>query len=172
MTLLGLARAGLVALDAALRRVELGIAALALVMAVGSIAIGVSFRTLLDDPLAWTNELAVLGLVWLTFLGASALFKERGHIAVDAVSPLLPPMARRVLALALIALMGTSAAIVGWFLLPLLPLQHRKMISGLDLPRSWHGIPVLWMSASMTVSALRQFCDPPSAADGGWRASG
>ncbi len=172
MTLLGLARAGLVALDAALRRVELGIAALALVMAVGSIAIGVFFRTLLDDPLAWTNELAVLGLVWLTFLGASALFKERGHIAVDAVSPLLPPMARRVLALALIALMGTSAAIVGWFLLPLLPLQHRKMISGLDLPRSWHGIPVLWMSASMTVSALRQFCDPPSAADGGWRASG
>jgi TRAP-type C4-dicarboxylate transport system permease small subunit len=172
VTLLGLARAGLVALDAALRRVELGIAALALVMAVGSIAIGVFFRTLLDDPLAWTNELAVLGLVWLTFLGASALFKERGHIAVDAVSPLLPPMARRVLALALIALMGTSAAIVGWFLLPLLPLQHRKMISGLDLPRSWHGIPVLWMSASMTVSALRQFCDPPSAADGGWRASG
>ena len=172
MTVLGLARAGLGALDAALRRVELTIAALALVMAVGSIAIGVFFRTLLDDPLAWTNELAVLGLVWLTFLGASALFKERGHIAVDAVSPLLPPVARRVLALALIALMGASAAIVGWFLLPLLPLQHRKMISGLDLPRSWHGIPVLWMSVSMTVSAWRQFCDPPSAADGGLRANG
>jgi len=123
------------------------------------------FRSLLDHPLSWTNELAVLGLVWLTFIGASAVFKERGHIAVDAVSFLLPAPARRVLALSLVVTMGISVAIVGWHMLTLIPLQHRKMISGLDLPRSWHGIPIVWMSASMTFSALRQIFDPPAADD-------
>lgn len=169
---LDLARSALRGLDGALLRVELALSALALIVATGSIAIGVFFRTLLDDPLAWTNELAVLGLVWLTFLGASAVFKERGHIAVDAISFLLPAPARRALGLALVVTMGVSIAIVGWHMLTLLPLQHRKMISGLDLPRSWHGIPVVWMSASMTLSALRQLFDPPAAAADGIRATG
>jgi TRAP-type C4-dicarboxylate transport system permease small subunit len=159
--------------DDLLRRLELGVAALALTIATASMAVGVFFRSLLDHPLAWTNELAVLGLVWLTFIGASAVFKERGHIAVDAVSFLLPASARRVLALALVATMGVSIAIVGWHMLTLVPLQHRKMISGLDLPRSWHGIPIVWMSASMTFSALRQLFDPPPDADPhGIRATG
>jgi hypothetical protein len=57
-------------------------------------------------------------------------------------------------------------------MLTLLPLQHRKMISGLDLPRSLHGIPILWMSASMAASALRQFLDPPADAADGIRATG
>ena len=149
------------ALDNALRRIELVLAALALVVATASIAVGVFFRSLLDHPLAWTNELAVLGLVWLTFIGASAVFKERGHIAVDAVSFLLPAGPRRALALLLLVTMGASIAIVGWHMLTLIPLQHRKMISGLDLPRSWHGVPILWMSASMTLAAIRQLLDPP-----------
>jgi len=151
--------------DDLLRRVELAVAALALVVATAGMAIGMFFRSLLDHPLSWTNELAVLGLVWLTFIGASAVFKERGHIAVDAVSFLLPAPARRVLALSLVVTMGISVAIVGWHMLTLIPLQHRKMISGLDLPRSWHGIPIVWMSASMTFSALRQIFDPPAADD-------
>ena len=172
MSVSATALAALRGLDSVLGRLELGLSALGLVAAVGSVAIGVFFRTLLDDPLVWTNELAVLGLVWMTFLGSSALFKERGHIAVDAVSMLLPASARRALALTLILVMGVSVAIVGWHMLTLLPLQHRKMISGLDLPRSWHGAPVVWMSASMTLSALRQLFDPPVAPADGVRATG
>jgi TRAP-type C4-dicarboxylate transport system permease small subunit len=161
------------AVDNALRRIELVLAALALLVATASIAVGVFFRSLLDDPLAWTNELAVLGLVWLTFIGASAVFKERGHIAVDAVSFLLPAGLRRGLALLLLVMMGASIAVVGWHMLTLIPLQHRKMISGLDLPRSWHGIPILWMSASMTLAAIRQLFDPPGDTDPhGVRATG
>ncbi|MBM3523211.1 MAG: TRAP transporter small permease [Alphaproteobacteria bacterium] len=142
--------------DRLLGRIELVLAAVCLLVSTAGIAIGVFFRSLLDHPLAWTNELAVLGLVWLTFIGASAVYKERGHIAVDAVSHLLPTGSRRVLAATLIVVMGVSIALVGWHMLTLIPLQHRKMISGLDLPRSWHGIPVLWMCASMVLSSLRQ----------------
>ena len=78
---------------------------------------------------------------------------------------MLPAPARRVLGVALVVTMGGAIAIVGWHMLTLIPLQHRKMISGLDLPRSWHGAPIVWMSASMTLSALRQLFDPPAADD-------
>jgi len=160
------------AVDNALRRIELVIAAASLIVATASIAVGVFFRSLLDDPLAWTNELAVLGLVWLTFIGASAVFKERGHIAVDAVSFLLPAPLRRALSLALLVMMGVSIAIVGWHMLTLIPLQHRKMISGLDMPRSLHGVPLLWMAVSMTLSSLRQLFDPPAEPSVGVHATG
>ena len=120
-----------------------------------------------------SEEMSRFFFVWLTFIGASAVFKERGHIAVDAVSFLLPASARRALAAVLMVTMGVSVAIVGWHMLTLVPLQHRKMISSLDLPRSWHGIPIVWMSASMAFSALRQLLDPPPAADPhGIRATG
>lgn len=151
--------AALVHLDQLLRRIELAVAALAMLVAVFAMAGGIFFRFVLDHPLAWTNELAVLGLVWLTFIGGSALYKERGHIAVDAISPLLGDRARRALATFLVAVMGVAIAIVGWKMLPLIPLQHRKPIPGLDLPRSVHGIPVLWMAASMTLSSLRQLLE-------------
>ncbi len=159
-------------LDRLLGRLELLIAALALLIATGCVAIGVFFRSMLDDPLAWTNEMGVLGLVWLTFLGSSAVYKERGHLAVDALSFLLPPRGRRALMLGLIVLMGASIAIVGWHMLTLIPLQHRKMISGLDMPRSLHGVPLLWMAASMTLSSIRQLFDPPPEPVVGVRATG
>ncbi len=159
-------------LDRGLGRIELVISAFALLIATSCVAIGVFFRSMLDDPLAWTNEMGVLGLVWLTFLGSSAVYKERGHLAVDAVSFLLPARGRRALALVLVVVMGVSIAIVGWHMLTLIPLQHRKMISGLDMPRSMHGVPLLWMAASMTLSSIRQLFDPPAATIAGVRATG
>jgi TRAP-type C4-dicarboxylate transport system permease small subunit len=151
------------AVDGFAGRVELAICVFAIVAATGSIAIGVFFRSLLDHPLAWTNELAVLGLVWMTFLGSSLLYKERGHIAVDAISHVLPARGRRLLAIALVMVMGATIAAVGWHMPRLIELQGRKMISGLDLPRSWHGVPILWMSISMTFSSIRQLFEPPHA---------
>lgn len=159
-------------LDLLLGRIELVIAAFALLIATSCVAIGVFFRSMLDDPLAWTNEMGVLGLVWLTFLGSSAVYKERGHLAVDAVSFLLPARGRRMLALTLIVLMGASIAIVGWHMLTLIPLQHRKMISGLDMPRSLHGVPLLWMAVSMTIASICQLFDPPAEPVAGVQATG
>lgn len=151
--------------DRLLGRVERAISALCMVTIVASLASGILFREILDHPLAWTNELGVLGLVWLTFIGASTLYKERGHLAVDAVSYLLPPIGRRLLTGLLIVLMGGSVAIVAWTMVTLIPLQHSKPIPGLDLPRSVYGIPILWMSLSMVLSSVCHLLSPPPAAE-------
>lgn len=50
----------------------------------------VIFRQLLNAPSTWSEELAKLLFVWLTFLGSAFLFGERGHIAVDFLARKLP----------------------------------------------------------------------------------
>lgn len=155
--------AGLTAVDRALGRIEWAVAAVCLVVMVIATALGVLFRSLLNSPLAWANDLAVLAMLWLAFIGASALYKDRGHIAVDALSHLLPPRARAGLGMVMIVMMGTAIAVTGIEMVPLVRLQHLKMIPSLGLPRSANGIPVLWMSASMVLSSIRQLLVRPLA---------
>ena len=165
-------RAAFARADAALGRVEFAVAWACMVAIVGSLGAGVVFRGLLDQSLAWTGELGVLALVWLTFLGGSALYKRRGHMAVDAVSMLLAPRARRILAASLVALAGATVALVGWHVVRLIGLQHAKPIPGLDLPRSVYGVPVLWMCASMLLTSIRFLIDPPPDAEPDLAAAG
>ena len=146
-------------IDRLLGQLELLLSAVALLVIAGCTATGSFFRSIIDDPLVWANEMSVLGLVWLTFLGSSAVYKERGHLAVDAFSALLPARARHLLKLALIVLMGLTIAIVGWYVLTLIPLQHRKLIPGIGLPRSLYGFPLLWMAASMSLSSILHVFD-------------
>jgi len=158
--------------DRLLGRVEFAIAWLSMAVIAGSLATGVVFRGLLAHSLAWTSELAVLALVWLTFLGGSALYKERAHIAVDALSLVLPPRGRRLLAASLTVLIAITVTLVGWRLLRLIPLQHGRPIPGLGLPRSVYGVPVLWMCASMLLSSIRFLVAPPPDAPAGIVATG
>lgn len=48
-------------------------------------------RQILQDPSAWTEELARYTFVWLGFFAAALVFSERGHIAVDFLVRKTPP---------------------------------------------------------------------------------
>lgn len=150
----------LVAFDRLLGRLEWLVAGLCMATIVVSTALGVLFRDMLDAPLAWANDLGVLALLWLTFIGASALYKEQGHIAVDALAQMLPERVRQVVGTGLVIMMGVVIAITGWEMVVLVELQATKKIPSLGLQRSFNGIPVLWMSASMTLASLCQLLRP------------
>ena len=51
-------------------------------------------RYVLNDPLAWTEEVSRHMFVWMVFFGASGAIRDRTHIAVDLVSAKLPPRTR------------------------------------------------------------------------------
>lgn len=59
----------------------------------------VLFRFALDQPLAWTEELARYLLVWITFLGASFAMAKKAHIGVDIIVDKLPPVLKNVIAI-------------------------------------------------------------------------
>lgn len=75
------------------------LAFLAVVLIVLSLGAQVCFRYLLQLPLEHTDELAQTSLVWLTFIGAAALYREGGHITVDCLSDLFSEQISRYLAI-------------------------------------------------------------------------
>ena len=67
-----------------------------LVVAIGLIATAqVVGRYLLDNPLAWTQELASTLFAYLVFVGATIALKHHDHFAVDALVQKLPEKIRK-----------------------------------------------------------------------------
>ncbi|RKQ35821.1 TRAP transporter small permease [Oceanobacillus halophilus] len=56
----------------------------------------VVFRFVLENPLAWTEELARYCLIWLTFLGAAYTMSLKQHIVVEFFTNLFPPFGRKI----------------------------------------------------------------------------
>lgn len=65
-----------------------------LTIMVVAIGLQVVFRYVINSPLDWTEEGARLGLVWLTFLGASMVMGRKAHIVIDIIVLLLPARVR------------------------------------------------------------------------------
>ena len=56
---------------------------------------GVFSRYVLNAQSRWTEELAIYLLVWLSLLGASLTYEEKGHLGVDYFVGKLHPDARK-----------------------------------------------------------------------------
>lgn len=74
--------------------------------------VAVIFRYALNRPLGWPEEVARLGLVWLTFLGAYLAFRRGAHIHVDLLVMKLSGRARLRLALVGNLLMALAIALL------------------------------------------------------------
>lgn len=81
----------------------------------------VIFRFLIKHPLAWTEELAIYCLVWLTFLGAAYAMSLKAHIGVEFFTNLFPLKLRRFL-----YILATVASIAFYLIM---------VIQGYDLVR-------------------------------------
>jgi TRAP-type C4-dicarboxylate transport system permease small subunit len=110
-------RARLLALDAAIGRLEaltLGL----LVAALTAITFGqVVFRYGLNHSLYWSDEAARYLFVWTALIGAAACVRTRAHYAMDALVARLPSPLRRVcagLVWAVVAGFVTVLLIYGW----------------------------------------------------------
>lgn len=54
---------------------------------------------LMGNSFQWAEEFARYGIVWVTFIGASACVYKGAHIGVDAITMILNPRSRRILSL-------------------------------------------------------------------------
>ncbi len=58
---------------------------------------GVILRYVLKSPLFWAEEVTVLGLIWITFLGGAMLVRQDKHVAITfAVDRLKPSTKTRI----------------------------------------------------------------------------
>jgi TRAP-type C4-dicarboxylate transport system permease small subunit len=93
---------------------------------------GVFSRYVIGHQTQWTEEVATILLMWLSLLGASLTYAEKGHLGVDYFVGKLDPSAQRVNEIIVHFIVGvfavTAMMIGGWLLF------SKTMAAGQTLP--------------------------------------
>lgn len=93
--------------------------ALAVLAASAAVLTQVVFRYLLDAPVAWLDEFAVLAFAWIIMLGAAVVQRRDGHMQIDSfVRPLPAGLQAAAWAVRLFCIAATLAVLLwqGWIL--------------------------------------------------------
>lgn len=101
----------------------------------------------------WIEEYARLSLIWMTFLGAAALIRERRHLAVDYLADKLPEPVRGLLAVAVDVLLLGLMAVLLTYAGPVLEGAAVLRSPSLGIPRS-----VLVMAAVVSFAITALYC--------------
>lgn len=113
-------------------------------------------RFAFHQPLAWTDEAAVILYLWAILWGAAFVCKDRENVAFDLLYQRATPARQRLMALAACALLGVLAA---WALpgtLDYIHFMQRERTPVLGLPFHWVFAPFgLLLAALMLRYAWR-----------------
>ena len=133
-------------------------AVLALVVMTTAVAMQIIWRFVLSAPLAWTEELARLAMVWLVFLVVGWAIGNRTHIAADFVVQKLPARAQRwlrVITTATIAAFSVLLLVAG---ARLVILQSVAANTPIGLPRSVFSLQVPVSAFFVLIHTLDLLC--------------
>ncbi len=93
-------------------------------------------RYILNDSLAWTEEIARYGLMWITFIGGIIVVRKRSHIAVEALLQYLPAGAARYLLAVVDVFKLGFLALLALFAVQIVERMHWQRMVIIDLPMS------------------------------------
>lgn len=48
------------------------------------------WRYVINDPISWTEQISRIFFVWVTFLGAAVLYRDKSHITIDMFLEMVP----------------------------------------------------------------------------------
>lgn len=113
----------------------------------------VSDRLVFAGGQNWIEEFARLSLIWMTFLGATALVRERRHLAVDYVVGKFPPRLKVVFSVAADALILALVVLLLWHSASALEGAAVLRSPSLGIPRS-----VLMMAAVVSFAITAVYC--------------
>ncbi|MBY0255264.1 MAG: TRAP transporter small permease [Methylobacterium organophilum] len=136
-----------------LNRVILALGGLCLVAACLVLTHSVVVRYLLKEPTEWQDEMAVFLIIGATFLSAAGVQAKRGHVAIEALTGLLPPAANRV---RLLLADLVSLAFCLFFAWKSWSLDHEAWVDGQVSQSTWG--PPLWIPYTLMSVGMSLLC--------------
>ena len=104
---------------------------------VGSVFLQFFTRYVLNDSLAWTEEIATNVLVVVVFMGAAMCVRTSRHIHVDVLYHYLPPLAGKYLSLAVDLIRAGFFAYASWLMWRYVSIVADERMTTVNLPRRW-----------------------------------
>src|SRR5262249_19994084 len=94
-------------------------------------------RYVLNDSLAWTEEIARYGLMWIVFIGGGMVTRRNSHIAVELLSNILKPGLVRSALLAFVDVVKfVFLALLAYFSVTIIERMHHQTMTVFELPMS------------------------------------
>ena len=113
------------------------------------------YRFVLNDPLAWSEELARYLFVWISFLGSAAGIRMNVHLGIDLIDKILSPRGRKIMTLIVnLAIQIFLAVVIFWGIKILKVVQFQKSAS-MGIPMTYPYLAVPVGSALMLLNSVR-----------------
>ncbi|MEQ8895504.1 MAG: TRAP transporter small permease [Roseovarius sp.] len=130
----------------------------AMVLAMTLLILGqVFWRYVLEAPFVWSEELSLLLMTWITFLGAALLLMRNEHLGIEVFIEKMPPLAAKaslLLGRALVLLFCICLVYGAWILME----KTRNSITpGLQISVAWQYGGAFVGGILMALVALEQF---------------
>ncbi|MEZ5652905.1 MAG: TRAP transporter small permease [Burkholderiaceae bacterium] len=152
----------------------LGLCKLAMIVLVGAIAadifVGVFYRYVIGDALAWYEEVAQYLMVWMVFCGSPLVLKQGGHISLGLVVNRFSPRLRMLAHALIFAIVFAFLCLLFYHGAGLTWLARRQQMTSLPVSFSliYAAIPfgafvMASVSFEIFLRALRGIADPGDA---------
>lgn len=97
-----------------LKNLDLVVASIALAGLIVLTFVGVFARYVFNAPFAWQEEVQLMLIVWVTFLGGRYAFVTGSHCAIDVLVDLFPKKVQRYFDLVIMAIVVIVLSYTGW----------------------------------------------------------
>ena len=132
------------------------LASIAISIVVISAFYGVISRYILNNPVAWSNEVATIAFTWTVFLGAAAAWKSNKHIHLDLVYNFFPNKIKIISDwlknIILIAFIGFALYLSIQFTIT----AYNKPTAILRIPFSYVDVPVVIFFLSIILRSIQK----------------
>lgn len=111
-------------------------------------------RYALDNPATWTEEVARLLLIWMTFLVAAAATRDENHLAVDLFVNRLPTKIKHLFKSIINILVAAVGVVLCWYGAVIVELALPDHSTSLGFSRGLFFLPTMVGGAAIVFYAL------------------
>ncbi len=109
----------------------------------------------------WGQEISMITLTMLAFIGGAVAYARNKHMAVEVITQRFPEGWQRFLAAAVDYLILILAAMIGWLSLPLVKSRWEMLSPIIGMPEAWFMVPLPVGMALMAVIAVQKLWARP-----------
>ena len=139
-----------------INNIEEIIASFAIIIVVISAFYGVVSRYILNNPIAWSNEVATISFTWTVFLGAAAAWKNNKHIHLDLIYNFFPNKIKIISDLVKNIILAVFFLFVLYLSIHFTITAYNKPTAILRIPFSYVDVPVVIFFLSVILRSIQK----------------